>query len=166
MILLERVVMYAVTALKSVAKRLDEVALVVEALVAKKLVAVADVNTEDEPLSVEKVPVVLFRVVMVAEAEVSEVTVPVEVVSREIVPEAIVTSDAVVVASAVVPVAVSVPATRLEVVAFVATRLVNSEVAALKSEVKKDVVVAEVARKLVVKSDEAVIPPVVDALVR
>ena len=70
-----------VIALKNEAKRLDEVALVVEALVAKKLVAVAEVKTDDEPFRLANVPVVLFKLVIVAEAEESEEMVPVDEVN-------------------------------------------------------------------------------------
>ena len=62
--------MYPVRALKTLAKKLDEVAFVVDALVAKRLVAVAEVNTDEEPLRLENIPVVLLSVVTVADADV------------------------------------------------------------------------------------------------
>ena len=102
-----------VSAVKILAKRLDEVALVVDALVAKRLVAVAEVNTDEEPLRLENVPVVLFRLVIVAVAAV-KLEVDATVAER---------SEIVVVARLDVPVTVSVdvarnvPATRLVVVA-------------------------------------------------
>jgi hypothetical protein len=81
----------AVTAFNIEAKRLDEVALVVELFVAKKLVLVALVNTDDEPLRVENVPVVLLSVVIVEEDEVKSVIVAlvIVVVARVTVPVAV-----------------------------------------------------------------------------
>jgi len=65
---------------------------------------------------------VLTRLSIVAEADVKSEIVPVDEVSDEIVPEATERSVIVVVASTDVPVAVKVPVTRFDVVAFVAVK--------------------------------------------
>jgi hypothetical protein len=71
-------------------------------------------------------------------------------------PDEAVRAVMVVVAKVTVEVAVSVPATRLEVVAFVAVRLVKNPVIAVKSPVKKLVLVAFVVEALVAKKLVAV----------
>jgi hypothetical protein len=106
-----------VAALKAIAKRLDEVLLVVEALVAKKLVVVLLVD---------------FRLVTVPDAEVRSVIVPAVIV---------------VVASVAVPVAVNVPVTRLVVVALVAVKLAKNAVTPFMRLEKKLVEVAFVLNK-------------------
>ena len=125
-----KLAIYPVIALKNVAKRLDEVALVVEALVAKRLVAVALVNTDDEPLRLAKVPILPLSVEIVADATVSE--------------------EMVVVASVVVPVTVK----RLDTVDVPAKRstklpLIVAKVLVKKLEVVALVIIALLAKKLV-----------------
>jgi hypothetical protein len=113
------------------AKKVEEVALVVDALVAKKLVAVA---------------LVVLKLAIVPDAEVRSLIVPLVMV---------------VVARVAEDVAVKVPATKLEVVALVAVRLVKKPVIAVKRLEKKVeevalVVDALVAKKLVAVADVAV----------
>ena len=81
----------------------------------------------------------------------SVVAVALVVLSEEMVPLAEVRSVMVVVANTDVEVAVNLPVTRLDVVAFVAVRLVKKEVSAVKTDVKKFVEVAFVVEAFVAK---------------
>jgi hypothetical protein len=157
----------AVTALKNEVKKLDDVALVVDAFVAKKLVVV---------LLVVDALVAAKLLVAVALVTVKLLIVPVLDVSEEMVAEAdvrslIVPLVIVVVANTDVPVAVSVPVVRLEeealpsvevpevsvvIVALVAVRLVKKPDTDVRIDAKRLDEVALVVDALVAKKLVAV----------